>query len=334
METEVRFHNLPIIGQHERRVGQTMVYNYSGRPLGEGLRLFSKSLHLEKIVLMPDLNPGKTQIPTGSSVELSESKMPDWRRLVLSDIGCGMQVLETDLTWSAFEAHLDIWDSIYPRLKANKGDLGDLGSGNHFVDAAVDDNEKIYFVVHTGSRNEAKKAADVVDNPSKFDKTYAQIQDWARQNRDTVRYLLEEAYGQTSLLFDQPHNTFTHQGDRVVIYKGAVNLLPGQQSLIPSSMDTDMVIIEAKEESMARINNAIAHGTGRVKSRGDSKEDAETYDFEALRKRIHIPDAIPNESILTENPSCYRDLDQVLAQLEDLIVVKNRLHPVAYLGQI
>lgn len=334
METEARFHKIPIVENREHRVGETAVFNYSGRPLGEVLSLFPRNLQFEKIVTMPDLNPGRTEIPTGSSVEINESKIPNWRKLVLSDIGCGMQVLLTPFLWSDFEENIETWDSLYPKLKANKGKLGDLGSGNHFVDAAVDDDERLYFVIHTGSRNEATKAAGVVDHPSKFDKVYVQIQEWAKQNRDTVRSMLEEAYGETVLLLDQPHNTYTHIEDKVVIYKGTVNLQPDQMSLIPSSMDTDMVLIEGKEEKLRKINYAIAHGTGRVKSRGDAKDDAYSYDFNALRQRIHIPKAIPDESILTENPSCYRDLDDALAQIKDLIVVRQRLHPIAYLGQI
>jgi hypothetical protein len=334
VETESRFNSFPIVEKREHRVGETAVFNYSGRPLGEALNLFPKNLSFEKIVIMPDLNPGRTPIPTGSSVELNEAKIPNWRKLVLSDIGCGMQVLATPINWTDFEANIDVWDSLYSQLKANKGGLGDLGSGNHFVDAVVDDDENLYFVIHTGSRNEATKAGGAVDNHPKFDRVYDEIQNWARENRNKVREMLQEAYGETTLLFDQPHNTFTHVDDKIVIYKGTVNLQPGKMSLIPSSMDSDMVIIEGNNEELEKINFAIAHGTGRIKSRGEAKEEAYVYDFEALRKRIHIPEAIPNESILTENPSCYKDLDQCLSQLSELIVVRQRLHPIAYIGQI
>lgn len=318
----------------EIRVGDARVVNYSDMPVEKVISLFPKSLRADKIVTMPDLNPGRAPLPSGCSVEINVMNQLDWRKFLLSDIGCGMQVLSSSLKWEDFEQDLNVWDNLYPKLRANKGKLGDLGSGNHFLDAAVDDEGRVYFIVHTGSRNHSAKVDTYLDQPRKFDAIYKETQEWARANRDTVAQMLGRTYPDLELMFDQPHNSFAKKDHSVVIYKGTVSLQPGNLSLIPSSMDGDMVIVEGVEQNLAPINHTIAHGTGRIKSRGDSKEDAQLYDFDSLRKRVHIPDEIPDASILTENPSCYRDLDHSLKSIRELIVVKKRLTPVAYIGQI
>lgn len=324
------FHNAPA---RKERISLGSIHNYSGLPVEKVISYFPSNLRADKIVVMPDLNPGRTKLPSGCSVEIDTEFQPNWREFLLSDIGCGMQVLRSSISWDEFEDNVPLWENLYDKLKLNKGQLGDLGSGNHFLDATVDDDEHVYFVVHTGSRNESAKAEPLVDKPEEFDKAYQEIQNWAKSNRDTVAQLLKDTYGSSKFLFDQPHNTFSRNGEFVTIYKGTVNLKPGELSLIPSSMDTDMVIVEGGS-GIEMVNNTVAHGTGRYKSRGEAKEDAYKYDFEALRRRIHIPDAISNSSILTENPSCYKDLDSALARISDLITVKKRLHPIAYIGQI
>ena len=45
-----------------------------------------------------------------------------------------------------------VWNAIANDLRANKGRLGDLGGGNHFLDALVptDDPTRVYLLIHTG----------------------------------------------------------------------------------------------------------------------------------------------------------------------------------------
>lgn len=320
--------------ERKTKIGETTVINYSDVPLGRAINFFPRDLRARKIVLMPDLNPGRAPLPTGCSVEIEETVEPDWRRLTISDVGCGMQLLATDLTWSDFDKDLANWDEVFARLKANKGVKGDLGSGNHFLDAAVNDDEDLFFVIHTGSRNESSRVDDLVDQPEEFDRVYQEVQEWARGNRDEVRNVLERIYGPAKMLFDQPHNSIRYTQNGAIIYKGSVNLRPGNLSIIPSSMDSDMVIVEPLNGSLAEANNTITHGTGRLKSRSASKDESRAYDFESLRKRIYIPDGLRDESIVSEIPPSYRDLDACLRLIGDLVKVRSRLHPIAYIGQV
>jgi hypothetical protein len=317
-----------------REIRGTRYYNFSGRQLEEILNWFPHDFHAEKIVLLPDLCPGKSPLPTGCAAEVDPQKQPNWRKFAISDVGCGIRLLKTELKWDDFESNLALWDKALLSIKENKGKLGDLGSGNHFLDAAADRDENIYFVIHTGSRDESEKASELVDKPSEFDKAYTEITNWARSNREAVSGVLEKIYGKLSLILDKPHNSYEITGNgTVIIRKGAVKLRPGELTVIPSTMDDDMVLAKGTGK-ISEVLDSMSHGTGRVKSRSESKEDARSYDFAGLRKRIYIPQQIPNSSILTENPSCYRKLDDCLALIKGLVEEEKRLSPVAYIGQI
>lgn len=313
----------------------TRFFNFSGRYLQEVIRHFPHDFEAKKVVLLPDFSPGRAPLPTGCSVEIDTEKFPGWRRFAVSDVGCGMQVVKSQLSWEKFEDKLGLWDEVCQTLKSKKGELGDLGSGNHFLDATVDEENQVYFVIHTGSRDESPKATDLVDKPDEFDQTYTEILNWAKSNRDEVRRVLEGVYGDLEVVLDKTHNFYQINPERnsVVIYKGSVKLYPGEQAVIPSSMDGQMALVSGKS-CLRDINFAISHGTGRIMSRSQSKDEANSYDFEGLRKRIHIPTSISDSSIRAENSSCYRSLDDCLNLLSTLITANKRLTPIAYIGQI
>lgn len=88
-----------------------------------------------RVISLPDTCPGKSPLPTGTAFLTDD---PGWRRFALSDVGCGMCVVRTrftatDANSQAFRA---LWDALCDDLaeRRNRG-LGDLGSGNHFLDA-------------------------------------------------------------------------------------------------------------------------------------------------------------------------------------------------------
>lgn len=332
MKAEILSAYSPIV-ERETRIGSTTIVNFSDVPIGRAINFFPANLNAEKIVLMPDLNPARSPLPTGVSVEFDETRQPEWRKFAVSDVGCGMQLVRTRLNWNFFESAKYLWDDVYHRLKANKGGKGDLGSGNHFLDAAVDENEKLYFVIHTGSRKESSNVDGLINDPAEFDAVYEGAQIWAKDNRNKVRKALEEVYGTTEMIFDRPHNFYKKDGKKVVLYKGSVDLTPGTLTIIPSSMDSDIAVVSGKEP-LSELNYTVAHGTGRIKSRGEGREASRNYNFDGLRKRIYIPQELENQSIVSETPDSYRTLDECLDQIKDLVEVRKILTPIAYMGQM
>ena len=136
---------------------------------------------------------GKSPLPTGTAVLTHQE---DWRRFALSDCGCGMRLLRSGI--SPGDLDLRRWNQVANLLRANKGSLGDLGGGNHFLDAlAPYDDGPLYFLIHTGSRNESGHVDVLIDQPAVFDRTFDQVVQWAADNRATIQERIERAFGKT-----------------------------------------------------------------------------------------------------------------------------------------
>lgn len=305
------------------------IQNYSAEPIHKLYSWIPKGLKAEEIIFFPDACPGKSPLPTGTVVK---TKQEDWRKFAVSDCGCGMLLAKSKLKKSEFDKTK--WDLIYQDLKKNKGKLGDLGSGNHFLDAVesyLDDS--LYFLIHTGSRNESKLVDHLIEQPNQFDSKFQEVCNWAKANRSAVLKIVEKHFGKTEIILDKNHNHFEIKEDYVIIRKGASKLNPNELTVIPSNMIGDIVLVKGTSK-VNEVYTSMCHGTGRTMSRSEAKIHSKYYDYGKLREQIYIPSQIGNESIKTDAPYCYRDLDECLALITDLIEVQNRFKPMAYLGQI
>ncbi|MDF2879715.1 MAG: ligase RtcB family protein [Clostridiaceae bacterium] len=298
--------------------------------INEGL-LYSwlpHDLRAEKIVFFPDACPGKSPLPTGTTVL---TKQEDWRKYTLSDIGCGMLLIKTKINKTEFTTK--DWDSVYSLLKNNTNSKGHLGSGNHFLTAYSSNTSEVYFLIHTGSRLEGKEINSLIDNPIAFNREYSNVIEWAKENRIAIKELIDKVFGKSQLILDTVHNSFEETNEGVIIRKGSVKLNKNDISVIPSNMDGEMILIKATE-NIDNALNSISHGTGRVMSRGEAKKYAEIFDYEELRNRIYIPNSISNDSIKTEAPFCYRNLDECMSLISEYVIEIERFNPFAYIGQL
>lgn len=157
--------------------------------------------------------------------------------------------------------------------------------------------------------------------------------EWAKDNRYAIFKILEKYFGKINIVLDKNHNHFEIIDEGVIIRKGAVRVEAGEQTVVPSNMNGDIVLITATDE-VKNTYNSLCHGTGRVMSRGDAKEFAQHFDYDKLRKDIYIPTMIANENIKTDAPFCYRDLDSCLGLIDNLIKIDKRYSVFAYLGQM
>ena len=307
------------------------IINYSAEPLGKLYSWLPRDLVAEKVIFFPDVNTGKAPLPTGTVVF---TKQENWRKFALSDCGCGMLLAKSNIKKEEFKTKL--WDKIYFDLKANKNKLGDLGSGNHFLDALESyesGDDYVYFLIHTGSRNESKSVEDLVDLAEEFDDTFGEVCQWAKNNRLAILDIVGKYFGAQEIILDRDHNNFELVSGGVIIRKGAVKVNPGELAVLPSNLDDDVVLVRATDK-VADTYNSLNHGTGRTMSRSQAKEYAKNYDYQALRKSIYIPEMISDASIKTEAPFCYRNLDECLNLIDDLITVEKRFKPFAYIGQV
>lgn len=129
-----------------------------------------------KIRLMPDIHAG-AGCTIGTTMTISDKIVPN---LVGVDIGCGMEVIQIKeknielqkldkliyekipsgfnirtKTHRYFEkCHIeDLYCKGQVNINRAEKSLGTLGGGNHFIECNKGDDDKIYIVIHSGSRH-------------------------------------------------------------------------------------------------------------------------------------------------------------------------------------
>jgi RNA-splicing ligase RtcB len=304
--------------------------NLSAEPVGKLYSWIPADLAAETIVFLPDACPGKSPLPTGTAVL---TRQRDWRKFAISDCGCGMRLLRTNL--SPADLTPGRWNRVADILRGNKGGLGDLGGGNHFLDALEPfDDGPLHFLIHTGSRSESGHVDALTEDPDRFDQEFARVVGWAADNRAAVQEALTAVFGDMELILDLPHNTYEPLPDgAVIIRKGSVRVEPGELSVLPSHMSGDALLVRATER-VGEILNSISHGTGRAMSRSDCKPLADQFDFASLRRRVLIPAGVEDASLRTDGPFAYRDLDDCLALLAGYAEPVMRYGVIGYMGHL
>jgi len=284
----------------------------------------------EKIVFLPDACPGKSPLPTGTVVKTFQS---DWRQFALSDCGCGMRLLKSQIPADSFDRRS--WNAVANALRSQKGSLGDLGGGNHFLDALYPySGSDLYFLIHTGSRTESGMVDHLIDKPAQFDVEFDRVVSWAYQNRSVIQCNLEKEFGRLEIVLDLAHNTFEKlSDDSVIIRKGAVKLDKGGICVIPSNMTGDVVLVKGKE-AIDQTLYSMSHGTGRKMSRSECKPLADNFDFSKMREKIIIADGIEDASLRTEGPFAYRELDDCLGLLTNYVEEIERFSVIGYMGHL
>ena len=180
--------------------------------------------------------------------------------------------------------------------------LGTVGSGNHYVDIFVDEQDRVWVGVHFGSRGfghgiatwalKAGGASDgmdvaplVLDADSDLGADYIAAMTlagrYAYAGRDWVCDRVVKILGARKLDEVHNHHNFAwkenHDGQDVwVVRKGATPAFPGQRGFVGGSMGDDAVILEgvdpAGNPQAAAVNQeaslfSTVHGAGRVMSR-------------------------------------------------------------------
>jgi RNA-splicing ligase RtcB len=304
--------------------------NLSAEHIGKLHSWIPHGLKAEKIVFLPDACPGKSPLPTGTVVQ---TRQEDWRKFAISDCGCGMRLLRSDIYIDDFTRKE--WDNVANSIRKQKNKLGDLGGGNHFLDALLPySTSRMYFLIHTGSRAESGIVDHLVNDPVKFDLEFEKVVSWAFQNRSAIQSNLEKEFGKLEMILDLPHNTVELLEDEsVIIRKGAVKFKPDDICIIPSHMSGDVVLVRGTG-NVKNILYSMSHGTGRKMSRSECKPLADNFDFKKLKDKIILADGIEDASLRTEGPFAYRDLEECLSLLNGYVEEVERFSVVAYMGHL
>jgi tRNA-splicing ligase RtcB len=240
---------------------------------------------------------------------------------------------------------------------------GTLGSGNHFVEVCLDEADKVWVVLHSGSRgvgNEIakrhiegakklmKKYFIELDDPDlayfaqhtpEFDEYIHDMlwaQEYARTNREQMMAAatdaLDRIVGKPGMTCGPPtncHHNYTeqerhHGRDLWVTRKGAIRARIGDTGIIPGSMATGTFIVEGLGNP-ASFSSA-SHGAGRRMSRGQARRELDRAGLtEAMSGKAWNDDA---ESLIDEDPRAYKPIEDVMAAQADLVRVVHTLTQV------
>lgn len=345
------------------------------------------------VALMPDAHLGKGAT-VGSVIPTLGAIIP---AAVGVDIGCGMIAVRTQFTRQDLEArdltglreaieravptsagayNRKIVATAAPRIAeleelAERSEfdpsdyaghwrhqLGSLGSGNHFIEVSVDEDDRVWMFLHSGSRGIGNKIAThhikvaaqlnkkwwidlpdpdlayLVEGTPEFSAYISQLK-WAQHfallNReemmDRVARQLSETMGETVVEAERIncHHNFTqsekHFNKTVwVSRKGAIEADAGRPGLIPGSMGTASYVVEGKGDPVSL--NSSPHGAGRQYSRTAARK---TFSHDQLREAMVGIEYWDTDAFIDEIPQAYKPIDQVMADASALVEIRHTL---------
>ena len=235
--------------------------------------------------------------------------------------------------------------------------MGTLGGGNHFLEICLDETDRVWVMLHSGSRGignllaqhhieVAKSLAHNQDLPDpdlavflahtpqmaayRHDLYWAQ--EYARRNRSVMMRLTCDVLRRhfPQVRFDEPiscHHNYVaeevHFGEELLVTrKGAIRAGHGDMGIIPGSMGTASYIVRGlgNPESFC----SASHGAGRRMSRSKARRELTVDSLtSAMEGRTWNSDRA--KALLDEQPSSYKSIDQVMADQEDLVEVTHVL---------
>ena len=243
------------------------------------------------------------------------------------------------------------------KVERGKRQLGTLGSGNHFVEVCLDTEQRVWVVLHSGSRgignniamNFIRRAKD--ENTEELEdrdlaalrgptfEQYIEMMEWAQAYAYTNReFMMDAAMLDILSLVDgvreeertNCHHNFAarevHFGKEVwLTRKGAIKADVGDMGIIPGSMGADTYITSGLGNPDSY--NSSAHGAGRQYSRGAAKR---TFTVESLNELMEGKawNSQSAKALLDEHPEAYKPIDQVMEDQKDLTQAVHTLRQI------
>lgn len=239
--------------------------------------------------------------------------------------------------------------------------LGTLGSGNHFIEVTVDEENRVWLFLHSGSRGVGNKIAqhhirvaqevakrywiDLPDADLAYlaegtDEFWSYIRElrWAQHfallNREEMMDRVVEEFERwigTPIIESERincHHNYTekerHFGKDVWLSrKGAINAAEGVLGLVPGSMGTASYVVEGRGNRLAL--NSSPHGAGREYSRAAARR---TFTHDQLREAMVGIEYRDTDAFVDEIPQAYKDIDRVMIDAADLVSIRHTLRQI------
>ncbi|HMQ10941.1 MAG TPA: RtcB family protein [Oligoflexia bacterium] len=267
--------------------------------------------------------------------------------------------------WAHLKTKFDALLEKHPILKQtnNVAHLGTLGTGNHFVEVCLDDNDAVWVMLHSGSRGVGNRIGryfielaredmrqwhinlpdlDLAYFPEGTDHfaDYIEAVEWAqtyaRFNREVMMQhaleALKNSGGIPEFKLEETavncHHNYVnkenHYGENIwVTRKGAVRARKGDLGIIPGSMGARSYIVRGLGNEESF--HSCSHGAGRVMSRTAAKKRFTQKDHEIATQGVECR---KDQGVIDETPAAYKSIDAVMQAQKDLVEVVYTLKQV------
>jgi tRNA-splicing ligase RtcB len=239
--------------------------------------------------------------------------------------------------------------------------LGTLGGGNHFIEICLDEDQRVWIMLHSGSRGIGNVIGRYFIAAARKDMQRHQIhlpdkdlsyfsegsalfddyidavewaQDYALINRREMMRRVVDVLAQYAPPFKLDgeaincHHNYvareSHGGEHLfVTRKGAISAREGELGIIPGSMGAKSYIVRGKGDPASFCS--CSHGAGRHMSRSEAKRKFNRFDLAAQTEGIECR---KDGGVVDEIPAAYKDIDKVMAHQSDLVEVVHTLRQV------
>jgi tRNA-splicing ligase RtcB (3'-phosphate/5'-hydroxy nucleic acid ligase) len=267
--------------------------------------------------------------------------------------------------WNDLRPGYDRIIARHPKLDrgSHVAHLGTLGTGNHFIEVCLDEEDLVWIVLHSGSRGVGNRIgshfielakedmrrlfinlpdqdlAYLTEGTEHFDEYVEAVhwaQEFARINRELMMSALIDGIRATGELppfearleaVNCHHNYVareTHFGEEVLVTrKGAVRARQGDLGIIPGSMGARSYIVRGRGNDASF--HSCSHGAGRAMSRTEARRRFTVADHVAATAGIECR---KDEDVLDETPMAYKSIDQVMEAQRDLVEIAHTLRQV------
>ncbi len=271
---------------------------------------------------------------------------------------------EVDQAWAALAPRFARIVERHPKVaRANhRVHLGTLGTGNHFIEICLDEADRVWVMLHSGSRGvgnligryfielakqDMRRALDDLpdrdlayfrEGSDHFD-DYVEAVGWAQDYALTNRRLMMgqvlgalrgaglPPFRETDQAVNCHHNYVArehHLGrDVLLTRKGAVRAREGDLGIIPGSMGARSYIVRGKGNPESFTS--CSHGAGRAMSRGEAKRRFSLADHEAATAGVECRKDV---GVIDETPGAYKSIDAVMEAQRDLVSVVHELRQI------
>jgi len=266
--------------------------------------------------------------------------------------------------WSTLAARFKRITDKYPKLEKtnNLVHLGTLGTGNHFIELCLDEEARVWVMLHSGSRGVGNAIGtffielakqdmrkwhinlpdedlayfpEGTDHFDDYVEAVGWAQDFAALNRRTMMAnVIAALRGQIAKPFEAEmeavncHHNYVqrenHFGENVLVTrKGAVRAAKGVMGIIPGSMGAKSFIVRGLGN--ADSFDSCSHGAGRIMSRTEAKK------LVTLDEHIRDTEGVEcrkDAGVIDESPRAYKPIEAVMAAQADLVEIVHTLKQV------